>query len=447
MDTWNEELSRAFLPLEFTAFSTSTSNLLIKLLHRTDPQELCLLATDLRGVYYEGLKGRQLVRRVEDTVSSSSESQAESLGVIAGVGEEGVELVRKTIADLVDAVRSGRGKAAFKEGFEQFIDITLPNDTGVFRFVPFRLESESAACLASQLIQPLLGTSTALLSLLRQAIPDEAELIAKLEPAIDSSGRAERLSEGRSASTFFRIGGSGLLKRWEQSMISAKSKNIDPLQLALPAPRSARPSPKKVLASNSKVSSPNPTSSPASSPRKITDSPSKRSGLASKMLDHRTQDKGEKVGWEDSQPEVSSSRNGKGREVERDVEMRDPERDEEELAEPPTDDEEDESPFPLSLPKSSQPDPPSARSPSLPPAPSYDPSQTLAPSNPSGSRPSPPPPHPPVPSQEDLEEKQAKKKRKAEQEEAEELERRKAKFAKMKAGGGGKKKKSATKGL
>lgn len=60
-----------------------------------------------------------MVRRVEDTVSSSSESQAESLGVIAGVGEEGEELVRKTIADLVDAVRSGRGKAAFKEeGFE-----------------------------------------------------------------------------------------------------------------------------------------------------------------------------------------------------------------------------------------------------------------------------------------------------------------------------------------
>jgi len=108
----------------------------------------------------------------------------------------------------------------------------MPNDT-TFRFVLFRLESESAACLASHLIRPLLGTSSALLSLLRQAVPDETELIGKLEPAIDSSGRAERLSEGRNCSTFFRVGGAGLLKRWEQSMLSAKSKNMGKLGLAL----------------------------------------------------------------------------------------------------------------------------------------------------------------------------------------------------------------------
>jgi len=168
------------------------------------------------------------------------------------------------------------------------------------------------------------------------------------------------------------------------------------------------------------------------------------------MLDHRTQEKGERVGWEDSQPEESTSRKGKEREFERDVEMQDPEVNEEDAQEPATDD--DESPFPLSLPVSSQPPHLSPfREPATLPSPSKldrSPSPTLAPTTPSGSRVSPPPLHPPSPSQEDLEEKQAKKKRKAEREEAEELERRKAKFAKMKAGGAAKKKKKKlTKGL
>ena len=92
---------------------------MIKLLHKAEPPELCLLATDLHGVYYEGLKGRQLNRRVDDSVASSPESQTESLGVMAGVGQEGEELVRKTIGGLVESVETGRGKAVLKEeGFE-----------------------------------------------------------------------------------------------------------------------------------------------------------------------------------------------------------------------------------------------------------------------------------------------------------------------------------------
>ncbi|GAA5914644.1 uncharacterized protein JCM6883_001026, partial [Sporobolomyces salmoneus] len=152
METWSEELSQAFLPVEWICSSTSSTNLLIKLLYVQEPRQLRLLATDLQGVYYESLKGRQLNRRIDDAVAASSpETQAESMGIMAGVGDEGEELVERVLEEFNDAVRSGRAKAELREeGLEQFIDITLPSET-VFRFVLFKLEMESAQILASHL--------------------------------------------------------------------------------------------------------------------------------------------------------------------------------------------------------------------------------------------------------------------------------------------------------
>ncbi|GAA5984933.1 hypothetical protein JCM5350_000067 [Sporobolomyces pararoseus] len=444
METWSESLSQAFLPIEwFNSSSPTSPNLLIKLLYRQEPRQLSLIATDLQRVWYESLKGRQLNRRIDDAISSSSpETQNESIGVMAGAGREGEELAERVLEELVDGVRSGRAKAVFKEeAFEQFIDITLPSET-VFRFVLFKLETESAQILASHLIQPLLGTSTALLSLLRQDTPLEKELVAKLEPAIDSSGRAERLSQGKNCSTFFRVGGAGLLKRWEQSTLNANTKKLDPLQLSFPAPRPPRSPPRKPISSPSKLGTP----SPYNSPRNTSLSPSKRTGLASKMLDYRSKSTGEKISWDDSQSqETKLTDKGKRRKVENEEERmevdsrgtEEEKEDEREEEEPLTDEEAHITPQtlpPVELPLGAESLlPPSSTlkssastnrqlSPSLPPALANNPV-------PSSS-----PPRHPSPSRNNVEEKKVKKKRKAEEEEAEALEMRKAKFASLKAG-------------
>ncbi|GAA5950105.1 hypothetical protein JCM3765_004198 [Sporobolomyces pararoseus] len=444
METWSESLSQAFLPIEWfnSSSSPSSTNLLIKLLYQPEPRQLNLLATDLHGVWYESLQGLQLNRRIDDAVaSSSSETQSESIGMMAGVGRDGEELAERVLEELVDGVRSARAKVIFKEeGFEQFIDISLPSET-VFRFVLFKLETESAQILASHLIQPLIGTSTALLSLLRQDTPQENDLIAKLEPAIDSSGRAERLSQGKNCSTFFKVGGAGLLKRWEQSTINPNLKKSDPLQLSLPAPRPPR-SPRKPPFSPKKLRTP----SPESSPRNSSLSPSKRTGLASKMLDYRSKSTGEKISWDDSQSQDRSTKDkGKQREVESEEERMevDPrqfeeKREEEEEEEPATDEEAQitsQSTSTLPLIEAAQ-----EKDQRLP---SSSPLKTSASTNrqlslplptSSNTRRSSPSPRLLSPSQDNLDEKKAKKKRKAEAEEAEALEMRKAKFASLKAG-------------
>ena len=116
------------MPLAWICSSTTSSNLLVKLLYQREPQTLTLLATDLRGVYYESLRGRQLNRRIDDAVaSSSSDTQAESIGVMAGVGHEGAALAERILDELVDATTSGRAKAEMtEEGFDVG-DIPLPN--------------------------------------------------------------------------------------------------------------------------------------------------------------------------------------------------------------------------------------------------------------------------------------------------------------------------------
>ncbi|GAA5950176.1 hypothetical protein JCM3765_004228 [Sporobolomyces pararoseus] len=442
METWSESLSQAFLPIDWFNSSScpSSTNLLIKLLYQPEPRQLNLLATDLHGVWYESLQGRQLNRRIDDAVaSSSSETQSESIGMMAGVGREGEELAERVSEELADGVRSGRAKVIFKEeGFEQFIDITLPSET-VFRFVLFKLETESAQILASHLIQPLIGTSTALLSLLRQDTPQEKELIAKLEPAIDSLGRAERLSQGKNCSTFFKVGGAGLLKRWEQSMINSNPKKSDPLQLSLPAPRPPRSPPRKPTFSPTKLSTP----SPKFSPRNSSLSPSKRTGLASKMLDYRSKSTGEKISWDDSQSQERNPKDkGKEREVESEeermnVEPREVEQEEEERA---TDEEAQitsQSPSALPLVETTQ-----EKEKRIPPSSTLEssastnrqPTPSLPLPIPSNPRRSSPQPRLSSPSHDNLEEKKAKKKKKAEEEEAEALEMRKAKFASLKAG-------------
>ncbi|GAA5838988.1 hypothetical protein JCM3766R1_004549 [Sporobolomyces carnicolor] len=438
METWSEELSLSFMPLAWICSSTTSSNLLIKLLYQREPQTLTLLATDLRGVYYESLRGRQLNRRIDDAVaSSSSDTQAESIGVMAGVGREGEALAERVLDELVDATTSGRAKAEMtEEGFDQFIDITLPSATQ-FRFVLFKLETESAQILATHLIEPLLGTSSALLSLVRHDTPEETDLVTKLEPAIDASGRAERLSPGKNCSTFFRVGGAGLLKRWEQSVMNAKTKRNDPLQLSLPAPRPAQ---SRSVGRAETISRTPATNEPLAGPSRGDDSPSKQSRLASKMLDHRSKTAGEKVGWEDSQPsEVQTIRqNGKDRD---DVEMRD---DRSEMSdarsepeEEPATDEEAE----VSSRSASKPDrgslaratpPPTLRSPG--PTDAHPNRSSPAMSRASAVPPSPTIHSPPSIPPEDVEEKKAKKKRKAEEEEAEALARRKAKFALLQSG-------------
>ncbi|GAA6017871.1 hypothetical protein JCM11491_001199 [Sporobolomyces phaffii] len=452
METWTDAVSDAFLALEWSCSSTSSTNLLIKLLYLGEPRQVSLLATDLHGVYYESLKGRQLNRRIDDAVGSSSpDTQAESVGVMAGVGQEGEELAERVVEELVDAVRSGRARAELsEEGFQQFVDVTLPSET-VFRFVVFKLEAESAQILASHLIQPLLGTSTALLSLLRHETPDEKDLVAKLEPAIDSSGRAERLSEGTSCSTFFRVGGAGVLKRWEQSMTNVKLKRNDPLQLSLPAPSPRKKASQPPAEPSSRVECP----PSASSPPTASLSPSKRTGLASKMLDHRSKSAGERVGWDDSQPsEPSLNNKGKARATDDgDAVMAElPRRGaEDEDDEPATDEEADLTRRSDSTqPPASQPRerdrlrPPAAPKGLSTPSPSV-PRPTMPRSYPPTADDPPPPP-----SQEEVEDKKTKKRRKAEEEEAAALEQRRAKFARLKAGSAGSsatKKRAGTRGL
>ncbi|GAA5934103.1 uncharacterized protein JCM15063_000556 [Sporobolomyces koalae] len=447
METWSEELSNAFLPIPWHYLRTSSRNLLIKLLHHQDPLDIAILATDLHGVYYETLKGRQLDRRIDDAVAARSRSPEPNMTGVAGDARESA---KRVLQELVDAVASGSAKAdSREEGFEQYITITLP-DEKVFRFLPFKLEAESVHVLASHLIQPLIGTSCALLSLLKKETPDEKELIAKLEPSLNASGSAERLAEGRNCSTFFKIGGAGLLARWEHSMLNAKPKR-DALRLSLPAPRINTQLPigptsgaSREIATQLAVQ-PRPAVSP------------KRSGLAGRMLDHHSPTKGERIGWDDSQViDTSRSRTkDKGKQVERDhhveadtvmSEEREPEL-EAGQEEPFTDEEVEVVPsrgqsLPLSPPplhlhqeRSALPSPFLGNSTS-----SRQPSPSLSEIR------------EPTPTQEQSETKKAEKKRKAEKEENDALARRKAKFAMLASGSSGSssganKRQAATKGL
>ncbi|GAA6062381.1 hypothetical protein JCM10212_003190 [Sporobolomyces blumeae] len=450
MELWTDELSEAFAVVPWSSHSSPTSSLLLKLLYRPEPtRSLSLLATDLRAsgaVYYETLSGRQLHRRVDDAVSTFGASQTDSIGVMAGVGPEGEALVDRTLDALVEGVRTGKARAELsEEGFEHCVDICLPDGIS-FRFVLFHLEADSASVLARHLIQPLIGTSSALLALLRQRVPDEQTLRDEIESSVDSSARTERLSEGKTCSTWFRVGGASILQRFEQSLHGIKLNRIEPVQLSLPGQRHSHPVAAGPVPSTSKGS---PTTRPApSSPRRISTpprpastSPSKRSGLAHQMLDHRSTSGGTKVRWEDSQVDVEEQvpggeGKGKGREVaEADVAMRQgsPTGQADEAGEPSTDDEDDLS---TSLPPSSQPrqtrtslspvsPPPKHRqrpSPSRVP-----PMSSVGRSNESFS----PSPHRPEPSQSQV------KKRKAAEQEEEALARRKAKFALLKGKGSG----------
>ncbi|GAA5876359.1 hypothetical protein JCM1840_006001 [Sporobolomyces johnsonii] len=363
MDSWGEESSAAFLPIPSSSFPSSSSpsgNLLLKCVN--DNGVFAILATDLEQVYFDSLDRRQLGRRVEDALNSSAQTQSQSQGVIAGVGQDGEALLQDSVDQLLDAVRTGQAKAEMvNEAFQHLLSITVPGSFTI-RFLMMSLEQQSAAALASHLISPLLGVSSALLALLREVIRDEETLLKRVESAVDASGRAERLSAGRACLTWFRVGGAALLGRWTQRFTGTKDKHIQPISLSLPIARSPRPphsSPPSRSPSKSRRSLS--ASPPSATTSKHAATPSKlKTGFAHHMLDHRASgSRGEKVGWDDTQPTAYGSRKGLRDQVDHldDEPIQELAKEQAEEEEEPATEEEDESApssFGLSLPPSAQ---------------------------------------------------------------------------------------------
>lgn len=100
--------------------------------------------------------------------------------------------------------------------------------TGGFttKFLTSSLEHQSSAALAAHLVNPLLGVCSSLLALLRDSSGSDDALLKRIESAIDSSGTAERMDEGRATKRFMSVGGPALLQRWTQRSVGAKEKEL-----------------------------------------------------------------------------------------------------------------------------------------------------------------------------------------------------------------------------
>ncbi|GAA5934892.1 hypothetical protein JCM3775_001668 [Rhodotorula graminis] len=301
------------LPVHWSSFD----NLLVKVLFKDG--QLSLMATDLEAVYFESLTARQLNRRLEDalaTLNAQIQSQTQSQGIMVGIGDEGERLLRESVDALVAAVADGSATVDIShEAFEHIVSVTVPSSFTV-RFLTTSLEHQSSPALAAHLVAPLLGVCSSLLALLRDASTDDADLLRRVETAIDGSGTAERMQEGRAARRFMGVGGPALLGRWVQRSLGAKEKDLQPVTLSLPTRSSTRlfspststsasqaaapprPSPTKRRRSPSPVvASPSPTPSPA----KRAPPPS----FANRMLNHRgAASAGERVAWDDSQSQA-----------------------------------------------------------------------------------------------------------------------------------------------
>ncbi|POY76828.1 hypothetical protein BMF94_0080 [Rhodotorula taiwanensis] len=316
-----DELNRLFLPVPWTSFPSEDGPLLLKLLYQTDPNQLAIMATDLQNVYFESLNSRQTNRRFEDALAADADtqSQTQSQDVMVGIGDEGEKLLHHSVEKLLSS---------------HLVAITTPSGL-VVRFLTTSLETASAAALAAHLVSPLLGVCSGLLSLLREHSDDDSALCRRIEGAIDASGNAERIRDGRSAETFAKVGGPALLGRWIQRSTGARDKDVLPVSLCLPS-RPARPfSPMSASASLGQASrtplrrrSPPPPrqddhilTPPSAQPLRTTRdhdrSPAKASpsGLARKMLDHDTSARGERIAWDDSQSQPTPFQPARGNET------------------------------------------------------------------------------------------------------------------------------------
>ncbi|GAA5840929.1 hypothetical protein JCM9279_001263 [Rhodotorula babjevae] len=308
MSDWSEA-GQLLLPVPWSSFD----GLLVKVLARAG--QLSLMATDLDNVFFEALTPRQLNRRLEDALGTLN-SQSQSQGIMVGIGDDGERLLRESVDALVSAVVDGSATVEIShEAFEHIVSITVPSSF-TLRFLTTSLEHQSSPALASHLVTPLLGVCSSLLALLRDTSTDDSDLLRRVETAVDGSGQAERMQEGRAARRFIGVGGPALLGRWVQRSLGAKEKDLQPVTLSLPTRSSTRlfspsitstasqaaapphPSPTKRRRSPSPIlASPSPSASPA----KRAPPPS----FASRMLDHRAaMSTGERVAWDDSQSQA-----------------------------------------------------------------------------------------------------------------------------------------------
>ncbi|GAA6000121.1 uncharacterized protein JCM10292_003988 [Rhodotorula paludigena] len=316
-----DEVNRLFLPVSWSSFPTSDdSNLLLKLLPDHMKGGLSLMATDLENVYFESLSRRQLTRRIDDALSSAADTQSQSQSVVVGIGEDGEKLLQESVDKLLSAVTTGTAKADIThEAFEHIVSITV---TGGFtiKFLTSSLEHQSSAALAAHLVNPLLGVCSSLLALLRDSSGSDDALLKRIESAIDSSGTAERMDEGRATKRFMSVGGPALLQRWTQRSVGAKEKDLQPVTLSLPS-RSQRPfspaqsQPRPPTPKRKASASPAPEQPPLRKASHASPSPTKppASSIAQRMLDHHGGEKGERVGWDDSQRSSRSSTSAKGK--------------------------------------------------------------------------------------------------------------------------------------
>ncbi|KAL8286541.1 hypothetical protein RQP46_004558 [Phenoliferia psychrophenolica] len=226
--SWGPEASDLLLKESWTCFATPDSespNLLIKV-HLQDSSSkglaLSLLASDTRSCLYEHLNQRQLTRRFTDAFNDSQDSQSQAGGPFTGYGADGEQELRRGVHELVQAIRDGSAKVTLtRAAFENIITIQLPGSFG-FRFVCDSLDNAAAEALSTHLLTPLLGLSSALLSLVTPAAIDDGSLAL----AVDTSAKSERLKEGRACQVFFTEGGSAL-GRWVQRFNGTKESLIN----------------------------------------------------------------------------------------------------------------------------------------------------------------------------------------------------------------------------
>ncbi|BGP23568.1 hypothetical protein Rt10032_c02g0697 [Rhodotorula toruloides] len=296
-----DEINPKFLSVAWVRFTISEGNMLLKLIHLAKEGVLAVMATDLENVYFEMLNRRQMNKRLGDALRANVDSQSD---VALGIGEDGDRLLHESVEALLSAVSNGTAKAELShEAFEHFIKITVP-DRFTVEFLTISLENRSASILAAHLVTPLLGVCSSLLALLRDASTDDDALLKRIESAVDSSGKAERMDEGRSMTRFMGLGGPALLGRWTQRSLGAKEKDLQPVTLSLPnrpqrpfSPAVNSPAPKRRRSPSPLLPSP---------PRQQFEphesmSPVKRvASLAHCMLDHAGGN-GERISWEDSQ--------------------------------------------------------------------------------------------------------------------------------------------------
>ncbi|GAA5966006.1 hypothetical protein JCM8115_004796 [Rhodotorula mucilaginosa] len=336
-----DKLNRKFLPVPWASFPSDDGPLLVKLLYLPAQNNLAIMATDLQHVYYESLNSRQTNRRFEDALLASkaagetqSQSQTQSQDVMVGIGAEGEKLLQTLVEELVGSVTSGTAKGRITHAaFEDIVYLTTPSGLEI-RFLTTSLETASAATLASHLVSPLLGICSGLLSLLREDSADQEDTLAtlykRIEGAIDASGTAERIKEGRAAETFARVGGPALLGRWIQHTLGVREKDLVPVSLSLPSrpprlfsplppsdSRSAVPAPASPPAAGTRTphrrSSPVPPSaaltppSAQQQPRSLGQGTTTNSSpsVARRMLDHRMQ-KGERIEFDSLDPDSHS---------------------------------------------------------------------------------------------------------------------------------------------